>query len=311
VAINLNHSKNKIVSTEQDLVLDSENANIAVSDKRIVKVQDPVDGQDAVNKRYLENQVLSEISNSTFLFTNPAPMPEEVGGYEPGSTFDDATLEQLFQNLLYPYQYPAVTSFSISGQGTTLEVGDSVPGGLTTFDWNLSNDVNVNTDSISIEDSTSETVYAVALANDNTESIDIGPAIIKTSASSNTWKLSAQNTRGQSISRTFNVYWKWRTYYGTSANTSLTADQVKSLPSNSLDSNFSGTKTVPANDYKYFAYPTSFGLKINFQDAINGFAVAMEPASILSITNEFGISTDYYVHRTTNPIVGSLTVKIG
>jgi hypothetical protein len=311
VAINLNHATNKIVSTDQDLVLDSNNANIGVSDKRIVKVQDPVDEQDAVNKRYLENQVSSQITNSTFLFTNANPMPEDVGGYEPGSTFDDATLQQLFQNLLYPYQYPAVTSFSIPGQATTLEVGDSVPGGLTTFNWDISNDVNVNTNSISIKDETSNTLYSVSLTNDNNESIDIGSAITKTSASSNTWRLSAQNTRGQSISRTFNVYWKWRTYYGTSPNTSLSENEVKSLVSTSLDSNFSGNKSVSSENYKYFAYPTSFGLKSTFQDAVNGFAVAMEPAETLSITNEFGISTDYYIHRTTNPIVGSLTVKVG
>jgi len=311
VAINLNHSTNKITSTDENLVLDSANANIGVSDKRIVELDDPVDEQDAVNKRYLENQLISEITNSTFLFTNSTPMPEEVGGYEPGSTFDDATLQQLFQNLLYPYQYPAVTSFSIPGQSTTLEVGDSVPGGLTTFNWDISNDVNINTNSISIEDLTSGNVYAVSLTNDNNESIDIGAEIIKTSASSNTWKLSAQNTRGQSISRTFNVNWKWRTYYGTSPSTSLTETEVKALTSTSLDSNFSGNKSVTAQDYKYFAYPTSFGLKNTFQDAINGFAVAMEPASTLNITNQFGVSNDYYVHRTTNPIVGSLTVRIG
>lgn len=304
MSININHSKNTI-KTEDTLKLEAAN-DVSVTNNRIKEVNDPVEDQDAVNKRYLENT----IQNSNFLYTNPAPMPEEVGGYEIGDTFDNATLQQLFTNLLYPYQYPAVSTFLMSGQLLTVEVGDGVVGGSRTFTWNLTNDVNVATNSITIEDVTNGIVYGTTYANDNTETIDIGAAVTKVSADSNTWKLSARNTKGQTISRNFNVYWKWRTFYGTSANESLTEAEVKALISQSLDSNFTGNKIVAGGDYKYFAYPTVFGLKSNFQDVISGFAVAMEPANTISITNDFGVTTDYYLHRTTNPIVGSLTVAI-
>ena len=308
MSININHSKNKI-KTEDKLTIEAAN-DVSVTNSRITELNDPVDDQDAVNLRYLSQTISSNIEDSTFLYTNPQPMPEEVGGYEPGDTFENATLEQLFNNLLYPYQYPAVSTFSISGQSTTLEVGDSVPGGTHAFIWNLTNDVNVTANSITIEDITNGIVFGSAYANDNNETIDIGNAVTKTTATSNTWKLSAQNTKGQTISRNFNVYWKWRTFYGTSANESLTEQEIKNLISTSLDSNFSGNKTVAGGDYKYFAYPTSFGLKNNFQDVISGFAVAMNAATTVSITNDFGVTTDYYVHRTTNPIVGALTVAV-
>lgn len=304
MGININHSKNTI-KTEDKLIIDAQN-DVSVTNNRITDVQDPVDPQDAVTMNFLEQYT----DGGTFTYTNDTPMPEEVGGYEIGDTFNNASLQQLFTNLLYPYQYPAVSAFSISGQSTTLEVGDSVPGGVHTFAWNLTNDVNVATNSISIEDTTNGVVYGTTYANDNSETIDIGNAVTKTSATSNTWKISANNTKGQTISRNFNVYWKWRTFYGTSAKESLTEADIKTLASQSLDSNFTGNKVVAGGDYKYFAYPTVFGLKSNFQDVISGFAVAMEPASSVSITNDFGVTTDYYVHRTTNPIVGSLTVAV-
>lgn len=308
MSININHSKNKI-KTEDKLTIEAAN-DVSVTNSRITELNDPVDDQDAVNLRFLSQTISSNIEDSTFLYTNTQPMPEEVGGYEPGDTFENATLQDLFTNLLYPYQYPVFSSFAISGQATTLEVGDSISGGNHNFTWNTTNDVNVTANSITIEDTTNGVVFGTTYANDNVQTIDIGNAVTKTTATSNSWKITARNTKGQSISRNFNVYWKWRTFYGTSANESLTEQEVKNLVSTSLDSNFTGNKTVAGGDYKYFAYPTSFGLKNNFQDVISGFAVAMNPATTISITNDYGITTDYYVHRTTNPIVGSLTVAV-
>lgn len=309
MSINLNHSTNTIKTSEK-LTIDADQ-DVSVSDSRVIDLEDPIEGQDAVNKRFLENAISTNIQNSTFLYTNESPMPEEVGGYEIGDTFDSATLQQLFTNLLYPYQYPSVTSFGMSGQSTTLEVGDKISGGIRSFNWNLSHDVNVASNSITITDTTNNNTYQQNLSNDNQQDIDIGSDIIKTSSQSNTWTLTAKNTKNQTISRNFNVYWKWKTYYGASSLETLTADGIKSLVSSSLDSNFTGNKSVPANGYKYFAYPVTFGLKTRFMDSINGFAVAMEQPEVISIVNDFGVSTDYYVHRTTNPIVGSLIVAVG
>lgn len=308
MSININHSKNKI-KTEDKLTIEAANG-VSVTNSRITEVNDPIDDQDAVNLRYLSETITSNIQDSTFLYTNTQPMPEEVGGYEPGDTFQNATLQDLFTNLLYPYQYPAFSTFVISGQSTTLEVGDSVSGGNHDFVWNTTNDSNVSANSITIEDTTNGVVFGTTFANDNSQTIDIGDAVTKTTASTNSWKITARNTKGQTISRNFNVYWKWRTFYGTSENETLTEQDVKNLISTSLDSNFTGNKTVAGENYKYFVYPTSFGLKTNFQDVISGFAVAMNPATTISITNDYGIVADYYVHRTTNPIVGSLTVAV-
>jgi hypothetical protein len=313
VAIRTNHTLNSLVSTNSDLKLSVDQKSLHDIDadtNRIKNVADPLEAGDVVTKRYLETQVSSSIQDSTFLYSNTNPMPEEVGGYEIGDTFTDATLEQLFTNLLYPYQYPAVSSFQISGQTTTLEVGEEIPSGNKNFAWNFTNSTNIATNSVSVRDVTANTVLVSGLSNDGDEVIDIGGVIKKTSAQTHTWSVSAQNTKGQNISRNFNVNWRWRTYHGTSAQETLTETEVKQLVSNSLDSNYTGNKSVAAGGFKYFAYPTVFGLRSTFKDTISGFAVAMNPAITISITNDFGVTQDYYLHRTTNPIVGSLVVAV-
>ena len=85
MAINTNHTKNKISATDADLVLDTENpqSNISASLKRLVNVQDPVNEQDAVTKKFLTDQLaaitggvstdLGSIQNILDKLTPPGP----------------------------------------------------------------------------------------------------------------------------------------------------------------------------------------------------------------------------------------------
>jgi hypothetical protein len=59
MAVNTNHTQNKIMSSENDLILDtaSVNDNINVSNNRITDLLDPVDNQDAVTKIFLETTI--------------------------------------------------------------------------------------------------------------------------------------------------------------------------------------------------------------------------------------------------------------
>ncbi len=47
-------------------------------------------------------------------FTNLNPMPEDVGGHEAGTTFNDVLITDVINDLLYPYQYPEFTSFELN-----------------------------------------------------------------------------------------------------------------------------------------------------------------------------------------------------
>ena len=65
MAVNTNHTLNKIIASENDLILDAIDAagNINVSNNRITSLLDPVNDQDAVTKLFLQTQIDNILSN--------------------------------------------------------------------------------------------------------------------------------------------------------------------------------------------------------------------------------------------------------
>jgi hypothetical protein len=250
------------------------------------------------------------LAGSGLTYSNAEPTPSAFGGVPAGTTFDQVSYTDMFTALLYPYQEPSFTYFSISGVSTTLEVGEVISAGDYTFNWGTTNPTNINTNSITIRDVTANEVLGFALDDDGVEVLTLPTDVTKTSATSNSWNITATNTQSTTFSRNFSVNWRWMVYHGTSADAVLDELGVKSLINSSLSSNFTGNKTFAANDYKWMAYPTAMGLKTNFFDQATGFGVAMEPAYTLSVTNDYGVTTDYYVHRTTYTIVGAITIGV-
>jgi hypothetical protein len=245
-------------------------------------------------------------------YTNTTPVPVTLGGISASSTFSAVPLTEMFDRLLYPYQAPAFTAFSMSAQSTILEVGDTISGGTRTFQWTASNASNVSASSISIFDWTNSTTVPIAfnLANDGTEDVSIS-ARSKTTATSHVYRISGSNTQNTGFSRDYTVNWRWRMYWGTGSFASATASDITgSLISSSLVTNSTGTFTFGAGGYKYIAYPTVFGLKSSFKDANTGFDVDMLSAVTTVVSNSFGVGTDYYVHRSTNVLGGTLTITV-
>ncbi|HHA18292.1 MAG TPA: hypothetical protein ENK70_01125 [Methylophaga sp.] len=242
-------------------------------------------------------------------YTNFTPVPETIGGIEAGSTFDDEPLTGMQDKLLYPFQFPAFTSFSIQGQSTTLEVGQAVTGGIRTFQWNTSNQENIIDDDIKIIQGF--TVLINGTANDGSEDLDIGSDIVKTSATSQRWSIETHNTQFDTFSRNFNVNWRWRVHYGNHLNPSLIEADVLALSNSLLATGYARTYNFPAQEgYKYICYPTSFGLYSKADDPDTGFQVAMQAPVILSVMNSHGVATDYYINRTTNVINGEINIRL-
>lgn len=244
----------------------------------------------------------------TETYTNFTPTAVSIGGIPAGSTFDNMTMQEMWDALLYPYQTPVFSSFT-SSMSTPIEVGGTIPAGSVTFLWNTTNSSNIAANSIKIDDITAGNTLASGLANTGTTAISIS-AITNVMATSHQWKITATNTKGAFLSRTLNVYWQWKIYYGESALTDLTETDVEALRVGTLAANVSGNYSFNAGEYKWICYPTSFGLKTTFKDASTNFDVAMQPALTKSITNSQGVSTNYYCHRTVNKLGGSITIAI-
>ena len=244
----------------------------------------------------------------TETYTNLTPTAVSIGGIPAGSTFDNMTMQEMWDALLYPYQTPVFSSFT-SSMSTPIEVGSTIPAGSVTFLWNTTNSSNIAANSIKIDDITAGNTLASGLANTGTTAISISE-ITNVMATSHQWKITATNTKGAFLSRTLNVYWQWKIYYGESALTDLTETDVEALRVGTLAANVSGNYSFNAGEYKWICYPTSFGLKTTFKDASTNFDVAMQPALTKSITNSQGVSTNYYCHRTVNKLGGSITIAI-
>jgi len=245
-------------------------------------------------------------SAGTETYNNVSSTPQTLGGIPSGSTFVDQTMEEMWDALLYPYQAPAFTSFIISGQSTTIEVGASVPANPT-FTWTETNIGNVVVDTTVIKNN------GVTLANNvsNTSPyVAIDSAVTKTSATSNNWTIDQTNTHSQVFSRTFTVNWRWKVYYGESTNTPLNENQIEALRANSLQAGFAATYAYQTTGYKYICYPSLMGSATSFKDTGTNLDVPFEAPYTVSVTNAYGVTTNYNVHRSTNIIGSAINIQV-
>ncbi len=240
------------------------------------------------------------------LYSNPTPVPQTLGGIIVGSTFVDQTMQQMWDSLLYPYQSPSFTSFIIQGQSTIIEVGTTVAANPT-FSWTETNIVNVLPNSTVIRNN--GVIIANNISNTSPYSAT-DAAVIKNTATSNTWSIEQTNTNTQIFSRNFTVNWRWRVYYGESINTPLNETQIEALRASALQSGFAATYAFSSGGYKYLAYPSSMGTATLFKDTLTNLDVPFEAPYTVSVTNVNGITTNYNVHRSTNIINASINIQV-
>lgn len=246
-------------------------------------------------------------------YTNLTPMPEKVGGWDPSSTFEGKTMNEMWTGLLYPYQYPAFNTFTIQSQTTPLEVGASIAANRV-FTWttNLVGDDNINAGSIVIRDVTGAADIATGLNYTDTPYTSTYAAITKTTATTNQFSITGTNSKSQTFNKTYTVTWQWRIYYGTSASTSLDQTGIKALLNKPLASTVFGNKSFVAGDYKYICFPATFTPPNSFKDSA-GLLVAMTQLDNVDVTNEVignPQTTTYKVYRTSYPQVAALTITI-
>lgn len=245
-------------------------------------------------------------------YTNTTPMPTAVGGWPAGSTFDAATMSAMFDGLLYPYQYPAFTAFSISGQATLLEVGDAISTSRT-FVWTTSNSANVAVNSIDLLDVTGGGVTIISgTANDGVQATSYPAApIVKTSATTHVFRINGVNTNSEVFTNTFTVTWQWKKFYGESVSAGpLIEENIETLRVGGLSNAFAGTYAFSAGGYKYLSYPASFGTASTFKDASTNLDVPFETSYTVNVTNGFSQTTSYRVHRSTNIIGSAINIVV-
>lgn len=245
-------------------------------------------------------------------YTNLNPMPEAVGGLEKDSTFSAATMSEMFDGLLYGYQYPAFTAFAISGQALIIEVGSTIATNRT-FTWTTSHSAFVKVNSISLIDVTGGNVtVASGLADDSSQATSYPAAPIqKTTATTHQFRIDGQNTNLDTFSTTYTVTWQWKIFYGESVTVGpLIEANIEALRISGLAASFAGSYVFVAGGYKYICYPASFGTAINFTDTGTGLNVPFEASYTVNVTNSYSQTTSYRVHRSTNIIGSAITILV-
>ncbi len=238
---------------------------------------------------------------------------------------DPVSLQISLDDAPTAFVVPSFASFDISGQSTPLEVGATIAAGSKTFEWTTLHPTSVKPSSISIVDTTASSTLASGLADTGSDAITI-TAITHNAAASQVWTISATDVQNGTFSKAYEVDWEWRVYAGTSANVTLTANQIKALADSAgLQAAFAGTYAFSAGDYKYFCYPDALGSVANFVDANTGFPISMATVAdnaayshtangwsyaLVSVTNAQAVATNYRVYRSQYPLAGTLTVRI-
>jgi hypothetical protein len=249
-------------------------------------------------------------SGGSDLYTNAGATPAPIGGIPAGSTFSNISMQTMWDSLLYPYQSPTFTSFSISGQSSPLEVG-ATSNSNPSFVWGTTNNTNISSNTIGIVDTTTpETLVTGHSATSPAAITHAG--VTKTSATSEVYTITGTNTHSVAFSRTYSITWLWRVYYGEDATTPLAEVDIKLLRISSFISGFAGVYSfsAAASQYKYLCYPSVLGAATSFKDQSTNLAVPFEGVYTVSVTNAYGVTTNYNVHRSTNMIGGALVVVV-
>ena len=261
-------------------------------------------------------------SGITFsLYINPNPVPETIGGVEVGTTFPipGKNMQEMWDLLLYPYQYPAFTLYTFATHTGTIEIGHSFTG--DTALWAISNPASVSANTISIYGYNITTL--INLANSGTYPVTFSPTVTRTSGDGigiRTWNISAKNTKNQTFTDSFSIRWDWMFYWGASPITGLTGVEITGLTSSNLYSDYPRTYSFGQYDYKYLCFADVYGGPTNFVDSLTGFQVDMYngyPNSengfsydLVSVTNQFSQTTNYRVYRTTYTLGGAINIIV-
>ena len=261
------------------------------------------------------------------IYAGASPTTITVGGLPAGSAIAGQTYDQIFQAMLVPYIAPTFSAFSMVSQPTTVEVGSSIAG-TKSFSFTFTTPGNITPNTLAIYDATTATALATGLPLTSPQSAAVG-TITLSAPGIHSWQGKATNTLSTVFSSAlFTVNWYWRLYYGTSASATLNAAGIAGLTSSALVPGFAGTDSFAAGNYKYFAWPDSFGsptAATGFKDTSTGLAVAMATTlddpfysnvqngwyyGLVSVTNAYSVTTNYRVYRSQNILGGSINIQV-
>ena len=154
-----------------------------------------------------------------------------VGGIASGTDLGTSpmSIQDLFDLILYPYVSPVFTSFSISGQSTTVEVGTTLSGSKT-FIWFITLNSGV-VSTIDIYDVTAVATLLAGTTNDGTQAVTITSVQLNSNGATQVWRGIGNNSSpsGTFNSSNFTVTARYYRFYAPSSSSPANSAAVRAL----------------------------------------------------------------------------------
>ena len=244
-----------------------------------------------------------------------------VDYYAKGSLIEVEDINYLYYRLLdvgSTQIIPTFTSFAIENVATKVEVGQKFPIGNqtpvpVTFSWNIDKMDQVQENSISIMMGDTSILSGIS---PSLRQINFNISQQKTFAvpTNFTFTIRAIALNGSNISRTFDVQWVDKIFYGLSTDKTPTAAKISTLSNMLLDSadpvqkvniNLPGTEI----SYKMIVVPERYPITKVVDNATDMGFVLDNPISI-NLTNQHGTTIPYFVYYSTYKIASNVKLSI-
>jgi hypothetical protein len=154
-----------------------------------------------------------------------------VGGIASGTNLGVVAvpIQDILDDMLYPYVNPVFTSFSVTGQSTTVEVGTTLSGSKT-FTWAITANSGV-VSTIDIYDITGLVTLATATPNDGSQAASVTAIQLNSNGSTQQWRGIGNNSSPVSTfnSSTFTVTGRFYRFFGPTASSPANSAAVRAL----------------------------------------------------------------------------------
>ena len=171
---------------------------------------------------------------------------KSFGKYLNGQTaaWTGLTAIEAIEDAALEYIDPVFTSFSVTGQATTVEVGTTLSGSKT-FTWAITENSG-DVDDIDIYDNTAASTLLAATPNDGTQSQTVTTIQLNTNGATQSWKAIGNNSDPVDTfdSSNFVVTGRFYRFYGPSATTPANSADVRALPSSAFQTSDANTFTL-------------------------------------------------------------------
>ena len=238
-------------------------------------------------------------------YNGPSPSTVPVNDIPAGTNIAGMTYDQLLGNIYAPPIAPAFSSFLITGQATTVEVGTLIPAANYTFTWGI----NLGTGTVPTIDIYNNTTAATILAgtpNDGTELVALPAVNLIIDGQTQSYKGIGNNTTppGTFDSSNFVITARYAEFYGPTAVEAVNSAQVRALPLSrftSAGNSFSFNTGIVEKIFQ-IAIPATKTLVSVFDATAGFFITGSFTLSTFNVNDAAGTPVSYNVYTLTNAV---------